>query len=358
VAKEAGHWALVYCHRDSRVDIEAAARGLERLHHPPRMRNAPMRAWALSRLGKQLKVQSPDVVHCYSIGDLWPLAFLLRRFAPISLLYTMEGEYRMFYRNWWLKTLIQRLDSLLLTHLEMKDNAWGHLGFHPRKMSYLGVGEEGENSRGMLAAPESDGEWRLLVSFGGHEEEHEFVIPLLAALRSINAQTKGPRFKLICHNERSWQQCLITNELKAAIAEFKCLDDVELVDGGNIGELQKRSHMWIELPSRSTLEDVSIRALMNHCPVILPRHAHSMELVRELGPVGHTYHPGDARELRDKIGKMAKDYAHYGESLEKAQEKLNELHGVGRYRRELLSTYERVFLRRLRLSSKRATSDI
>ena len=101
MAKEAGANVYLYCHKDSFLSEKAKSLGIDLVFHKGKFYTKFVQWHKLRALKKLIIDLKIDLIHCYNIKILWPIAFFIRRKHHISLVLTQGNEIQKFYRNFY-----------------------------------------------------------------------------------------------------------------------------------------------------------------------------------------------------------------------------------------------------------------
>lgn len=353
VANEQSMNAFLYCYKGSAIEERAIELGINTLHHHGKAFTKVFEWHKFRNIPQLLNQHNINFVHCYNIKILWPIAFFLRRYPGIPLVLTQRDEFKKFYKEFWYRPLISRLDQVLVPMTEMLENIKGHLGVPSKRIEFCGMGairfeDEQNNTQRFI---KEEGELIFATNFGGEEKNLDHLQPLLKALEVF--KKKGRAFKLILSSKKKWEDFLIYEHIQDEVRKCGLTENVQFSTVKRLGSIQKEVDIWIGLPKKEDLEDFCVTSLLNGTPVLFPRSAASMELLRELGKVGESYKGQDSRELRTKLDAMLKDLDFYCSNVKNSQKLLDSLYGKATYTAQFLSNYQRVIARRKRFVERR-----
>lgn len=355
IAREMGAKVIVYCYRDTVVDLWCQNYNLETYYAHGIVGNKISLYKTIKKIINFCKNKNVELIHCYKIEHLWPLAFFLRTDRVISLVFSLSHELQYFYRNIWHRPLIARIDHVFFTSQEMVDNITGHLGIPLRKIDYIGTGcSEKEESPKKPFSKERDA-FYLATNVLGTERKANFIDIILNALKiTIESGLISKKLYLVLASEKRWSHFIVANELRRKLTDMGLESHVIFVDSFSMGEVHKKIDLWIGQSRTEDIEDYCIEALLNRRPVIFPRTASSAEVIRQFGKVGETYKSEDGRELRHKILKVLENIESYQNALKKAIGKLSENFGPDTYNENLKHSYENLVARRERYLRKKS----
>lgn len=353
LAQAAGAQVYLYTYKSSVLAMRAQALGIECIFHQGKFVTKFHKWHKLRKLPKLLIEKNISVVHCYDIKVLWPLCFLMRRLPLVPLVFTLTTELKKYYRSFWYKPLVERVDQVLLPMAEMVDNVWGHLGIPPRKIDFVGLGLLPQKKKESDENPPfrfTDKRWYIGTNLNGIETNTQFLTTTFHAFRvMVEKGLDGKNYTFALCNERGWGNSVLTGELRRQVKDWGLEEHVAFVDQTDVAKHQLDVDLWLGLGRREELEDYAIQALLAGKPVCIPRTAFSMEVFRTYGFVGETYMRNDSREIRVKCETILRNLSTYEKSLHKSHQSLRETYGHGSYREGMVKIYKKLLSRRKRL---------
>lgn len=353
ISKDAGAHVYLYTYKDSVLATRAKEFGIECLYHQGKFVTQVFKWHKLRKLQSLILELKINVVHCYDIKILWPMCFFMRSMPLVPLVFTLTSELRKYFREFWYKPLSERVDQVLLPMSEMVENVWGHMGIPPRKIDFVGLG-----LNPYIVANEDDvppfrfdeNRWYIGTNLNGIETNTHFLDTVFHSFRVMTEKgLDGKNYTFALCNERPWNECVLTSELRRQVKDWGLEDHVAFVDETNVSRHQGYIDLWLGLTRREDLEDYAIQALLTGKPVCVPRTAFSMEVLRSFGVVGETYKRGDSREIREKCETILRNIDTYQKSLHKAHQSLSETYGEDFYRESMTKMYQKLLNRRRRL---------
>ncbi|OUR98614.1 hypothetical protein A9Q84_04145 [Halobacteriovorax marinus] len=353
IAKETGHNVFLYCLKDSIINLKAKERAIDCLYHSGGLSLNFLKWHRLNDFVQNLSKFDIRLVHCYDLSFLFPASFYLKRRIQIPLVFTFNHEIEKFYKRFWHKSLIRRIDQILLPIKEMADGVHGHLDVPIRKFEYTGLGvcEYLKKS----SEHKSSGSWFIGCAVGGHEKKIDFLRPIISAVNSLNIKgTLNKKVKLLIYSEKKWEKFLLHKPTKDLIKSLNGNDHIFLEYTDSLVESCLKVDAWVGLDVREPIEDLLLNSILNDTPSIAPRTYATMELFRKRGSLGETYKSGDAREMREKIEKIFKNYKFYCQTITDQKSELIAEFGIEFYKKQLLKAYEKILTKRERLASKRS----
>ncbi|WP_127718047.1 glycosyltransferase [Halobacteriovorax sp. HLS] len=352
ISREIGHNVFLYCLRDSIIHMKAKALGIDCLFHSAAISLNFFKWYRLNDFVNYLTKFDIRLVHCYDLKFLWPASFYLKRKHLVPLVFTFNHEIKKYYKKYWYKNLIQRIDQVFLPIKEMSDSVHDHMNIPLRKFEYTGIGVKSKE------CPESDqkstGSWFVGCAVGGHEVSSEFLEPIISAVNSINAKgTLTKKVKLIIYSEVSWSKFLIHKNVKKFINTIGATEHIFLETTDKLSSACFNVDAWVGLNVREPMEDLLLCSALNSRPFLAPRKYAIMEFFRKYGVLGEAYKTSDTRELRDKLERMLLNYERYTTNLVAQKEQLETEFGYEFYKNQLLMGYEKTITKRERLFRKK-----
>lgn len=352
VAKDAGAKVYLYTYRDSILHDRAKSCNIECLFHQGKFVTKVFKWHKLRNLKSLLIDLQVNIVHCYDIKILWPLCLYMRTMPLVPLVFTLSNDLRFYYRNFWYRPLVERVDQVLLPMSEMVENVWGHMGIPPRKIDFVGLGLEAVKKTDDERPPFrfTDERWYIGTNLNGIETNTHFLDTVFHSFRvMIEKGLEGKNYTFALCNERNWSECVLTNELRRQVKDWGLEEHVAFVDQRDVSLHQLDVDLWLGLTRREELEDYAVQALISGKPIVVPRSAFSMEILRTFGVVGETYMNGDSREIREKCETILRNYKTYEKNLHKSHQALMGSYGSTNYRESIIKIYEKLLNRRRRL---------
>lgn len=344
--REIGHNVFVYCLKDSFIDNECRKNGIDCLYHEGSEHVSFLQWYKLRKLRSYLKRLDINIVHCYELNYIWPLAFFLRNRNLTPLFFTLNHDVDKFYKQFWFKPLISRLDLVFLPVREMIESIHGHLDIPLRKIYFSGLGLKQVEFHSVKKKLDEN-VWNLACWINDHEVDEDELIVCLESLWALNMKSSVEK---ICHLHIYSNQALedrpLFQKLDEKIKEFKLENNIHIHKNASVYDIN--ADIWISYNSKIPMEDYSLVAMLKGIPAITPRNATTQELRRIHGGVTETYKAGDSRELRSLIEKVISDYPKYLKSCEKSGEELWLEHGEEGYKYNLFKIYEKHLNKRRR----------
>lgn len=353
IAHKAGAKVYLYTYKDSVLDERAKSEGLECHYHQGKFVTKVFKWHKLRKLKNLLAELQVNVVHCYDIKVLWPLCLYMRSMPLVPLVFTLSNDLKKYFRSFWYRPLVSRVDQVLLPMSELMENVWGHMGIPPRKIDFIGLGLETRKKSEEEPRPPfrfTDKRWYIGTNLNGIETNTHFLDTVFHSFRvMIEKGLDEKNYTFALCNERNWSECVLTDELRRQVKDWGLEEHVAFVDQRDVARHQLDIDLWLGLTRREELEDYAVQALLAGKPVCVPRTAFSMEVFRGYGVIGETYMSGDSREIREKCETILRNYDTYEKSLRKSHHALKKAYGQEAYEESLLKIYENLLNRRRRL---------
>lgn len=344
--KEIGHNIFLYCLKDSFLHRECKKAGIDCIFHSGTTKLRVWNWYKLNKLRGIIKRYDINIVHCYQLNFLWPLASYLRKRNLTALFFTINFEMKKFYKQFWYRPLIRRIDLIFIPFREMIESINAHMDVPIRKIYSSGLGVNKINFDQRYTFDEEN-LTHLSCWVNDHEVELDDLTVCLESLWSLNLDTTMPkRFKLHIFSNRKWKMNILYKPLKEKIAEYKLENYVEFHESNDIYDV--KSDIWISYTSKSPIEDYALLAILKGIPTAVPRNATTQELHRIYHGSLETYRQGDARELRAKVKEIVLRNKEYKQACFSARDELWNEHGIDGYKYNLFKLYEKHLNKRIR----------
>jgi len=352
-ASRSGAKVYLYTYKDSLLGNRAKLHDIECFYHQGKFATKFYKWHRLRKLRQLISDLNINLVHCYDIKTLWPLCYYLRSLSLVPLVFTLGRDIKDHHRNFWFRPLIERIDQVLLSSSEQVENVWGHMGIPPRKTDFIGFGlPVMDKSRERDKPPYRFSEDRFYIgtNLNGIETNTRFLDTVFHSFRvMIEKGLDGKNYTFALFNERAWNECVLTDQLRRQVKDWGLEEHVAFVGPSDIFSDQFDVDLWLGLVRRETLEDYAVSALLVAKPVVIPRTTCSMELFQKHGQVGETYLSGDSREIREKCELVLRNLSTYEKSLHQSFQGLAETYGAKRHEETLSKIYKKLLGRRRRL---------
>jgi len=347
--KEVGHNVFVYCLKDSYLDSECSKLGLNVIHHVGKRPMNVFKWHKLKTLRSFFKRIDVNIVHCYELNFLWPVAFFLRKKKLTPLFFTLTNEVTKFYHQFWYKPLLTRLDLIFIPVREMIDTVTTHMDIPQRKIYFSGLGLK--KIKKDLDKKELDSNvWNFSCWVNDHEESGKDLSACFEAIWAVNTSFKLKKIAhLHLYSSRKWQTNIITEKLNTQINKLGIEKFVHFHEDTNVQNIT--SDIWISYNSNTPLEDYTLISMLKGIPTIMPRNATTSEICRFYEGLNLTFKASDSRDLRAAMDKItAKISKGVGAELT-ARDELWIEHGEEGYKYNLYKIYEKHLNKRKRFYS-------
>jgi len=347
--KEIGHNVFLYCLKDSFLDINSKKHGVDCLYHEGSIHTNLLKWYKLRKLKSYIRKLDINIVHCYDLNFLWPLSYFLRNKHLTPLFFTLNHDISKFYKQFWYKTLISRLDLTFLPVREMAESIHGHLELPLRKVYFSGFGLKHVEFH-KVKKKLNESVWNLACWVNDHEKDGTDLSVCFEALWSLNMKKKESKpYHLHIYSNRKWEENILFEKLKQIICDYKLENYVHFHEASSIMDIN--ADIWISHNTKIPLEDYSLISILKGIPTLMPRNATTQELNRIYGNASTTYKIGDSRELRKCIESLGSGYDSYVEACNRAKDELWVEHGEDGYKYNLFKIYENHLNKRQRFYS-------
>lgn len=336
--KEIGHNVFLYCLKDSFLDINSKKHGVDCLYHDGKIHTTLFQWYKLRKLKSYINKLDINIVHCYDLNFLWPLAYFLRNKNLTPLFFTLNHDIDKFYKQFWYRTLISRLDLTFLPVREMAESIHGHLELPLRKVYFSGFGLKHVEFQ-KVKKKLNDSVWNLACWVNDHENSAEDLAVCFEALWALNMKKKESKpYYLHVYSNRNWNENILYDKLKKIVEEYKLEKYVFFHRASSIVDIN--ADVWVSHNTKVPLEDYSLISILKGIPTLMPRNATTQELNRIYGDASRTYKAGDSRELRKCIESLSSNYDLYVAACERAKDELWFEHGEDGYKYNIFKIYE------------------
>jgi len=366
-AKSQGHHVLLYCLKDSFLDMKAKASKVTCVYQQWSLRSGMTRLSNRKLIQREIKQRKINVIHCYSIKVTLGIASCLRRNHSVALMYTQTRSLPRSYKFFWHRSNVHRIDRVIINSNNLVDNIMRNLGVSLRKICLCGQGVEVSNISTekryrleQLLSTQHKSDYILATNIAIHESNFDKVKPLIQAVSCLNEV--GPKkYILLLLLEGDWEETLFSPSLKRYIKEIGAENDIYLyscdsssdVTSDRIASLQYLVDLWICLESGELIEDYTLSSLVVGVPVLVPRNGISMEMFEKFGLIGETFKLDDVREIRDKSLKILTNLGRYQQALQDIHGFLNDYLDMESCKSSVESLYLSVVASRKRLVERR-----
>lgn len=349
--KSIGHNVFVYLVKDSFLEVECKAHGISVIHHQGPIHMNLWSWYKLKRLRTFLKVAQINIIHCYELNYIWPLAFFTRKMNFIALFFTLTGEIQNSYHQIWYKPLLARLDLVLIPVREMVDSVNFKLSIPQRKINFSGLGLQKVEDFDRARDYSFDSKvWNFGCWINDHEENEKDLETCLEAIWAVNTSFQLKKLAhLHLYSTRVWETNVITEKIKAKIKKYELEKFVHFHNEQNINEIF--ADVWISYSTQTPLEDYTIVSMLKNIPTIMTRNPTTSEICRIYGSNFLTYKASDSRELRSAMKELTSKISKQIFASSAACQDLWLEHGEEGYKYNLFRNYEKHLNKRLRFYS-------
>lgn len=348
-----GGSAFILCHEKSLLDKEAEKEDLPRIYFSNDLSSWRFKLNFYFQIQHILQKQQVDIIHSYNYESLLPLGMILKSMPQIPMIFTFNEDIPWKKNTILDKYFISRTDSIFTFSPNIKELAAETFPVNPRKIHVTGAGIDFPPR---IIRSSHAGEKRKIVTFIPRTEDDlknlklfvESIPPLLYHL-----EQQGYKQQLIFTflTDISWYDHPIYDGLKRMILERQLEMHISFETRPLASASFQDCDIFVGLPLHELFSDQDLYALVTQTPVLLPRTSTRSHLVKQ-GKFGETYHPEDARELRDKMISILMNYPKYLEELNGVELELQDQHHFERYAEELYAHYEKLYSQRLRYTQK------
>ena len=359
-AREAGHEVILYCYRDSFLEIQAKKNDIECIFHQGKSSFRFFEMRKLFNLSLTINRGEFDLVHCYEAGLVWPISYFLKKKKLIPLFYTVTKRLKRSYHSFWYKMFKKRIDQIFTSSEYLIEQTSFDLSIPERKIHSLGLGiealsrEHDESKERFLERYgffDNEGIWIVAMFIPSHLEDASEIKPLLSAFKVILSKLESkPRFFLV--SQRDWTTNILYKDLYSLVVENGLESVVAFCYSNRMEGLFPFFDCWISYRQGESFEDWNIEALLNNCPVAFSRDECSVEFLNKYPIAGKTFRFGDSREMAFAVCSLFDNAAHHKVGLEEYCLSITRDHISTKYEKELIWYYHRVSERRRRRYSR------
>lgn len=346
-----GHSIFVYTIKDSFLDLECRKHGLNIIHHQGHHKTSFFKWYKLGKLREFIKSAEVNIIHCYDLNFLWPVSFFLRNKPLTALFFTLTGEIKNFYNQFWYRPLISRIDLVFIPVREMIESVIFNLDIPQRKINFSGLGLKKIDQNNVYPKMEFDSNvWNFACWINDHEECEKEIATCFEAIWSVNTSYQLKKLAhLHLYSTRKWDSNVITKKIKALVEKYKVQNYVHFHEHKNINDIE--ADIWISYNTKTPLEDYTIVSMLKEIPTIMARNATTSEICRVYGHKYQTYKANDSRELRSMMKFLTSKLASREPMPSPNSDELWLEHGEEGYKYNLFRNYEKHLNKRLRFYS-------
>lgn len=348
-----GGSSFILCHEKSLVDKEAEREDIPRLYFKNEIIGWRRKLNFYFQIQHILQKQQIDIIHSYNYDTLLPLGMILKGMLSIPLVFTFNESISWKKNNILDKWFISRTDSIFTFSANIKELAVEKFPVSPRRIHVTGVGIDFPSR--IIHSIHADEKRKIMTFIPRNEDDLKklrfFVDAIPPLLQQLNALGFHQRLIFTFLTDISWYNHPIYDRLKRMILERHLEMHISFETRPLASISFQDCDIFVGLPLPELFSDQDLYALVTQTPVLLPRTSTRQQLIKQ-GKFGETYHPGDGRELRDKLFKLLTNYPRYLEELTGIEIELRDQHHFEKYAEELYAHYEKLYTQRLRYAQK------
>jgi glycosyltransferase involved in cell wall biosynthesis len=343
--RDSGGSPSLFCIKGSPIDLIAEKLALPRLFYRGKKVNRFFDVTYYIDLKNVLKENEFEIVHFYGTEYARQICFLLRSLPNIPLIFTcnqtLESKMDRFWDHW----LMRRIDSVLTFCEQVNDFLPDYFPVAHRKFLEVGAGVE---SFKLNKDPNTTNPFEMLTVISDPYERIDLKT-LLHALDSLRKLL--PTIKLRIVTEFKWDLIDPEGKILLWVLELGLSDWISLAEQVSLSEELKSAQLLVGLNSKEPISVIEIMANFYNLPVVAPRTAARRDYVHKFSGLMETYLAQDARELKDKILKIQKNYAWHNGRIAEYRSSLVQAHGIDSYLERLWALYVRLYAKRARFVS-------
>lgn len=349
-----GGGAFILCREKSLIDQEAEKEAIPRLYFRDDLDLWRGKFNFYFLIQHIMQKKQVDIVHTYNHQTLFPLGVILRSITHIPLIYTFNERLPRSKKRLLERFFVSRTDSVLTFSVNTVEFAKESLPIAERKIKVTGAGIDFPN---LTKRTGDKGDKRKIGLFISRTEVNlEYLKMFIESIYPILFQLEAQKFKaqviFTFMTDISWYNHPLFDNLKRMILERQLEMNIAFETRPLKAQSFVDCDLYIGLPEKELCVDEDYYALATQTPILVPRTASRQPLVRQ-GKFGETYHPDDARELKDKVLKILLNADRYQMELQGVETQIEAAHHFEQYTEDLYSHYEKLFSQRMRYSQKK-----
>ncbi|MBL7664902.1 MAG: glycosyltransferase [Bacteriovoracaceae bacterium] len=309
-------------------------------------------------LKKIIKENAIDIVHCYGFNFVAMTCMVMGRYKQIPLFVTLNKPVEQYFKNYFYKYLFKRIDAIITLDAFSRELVSSFLPLSQKRMHSFGMGLELYQVHPPSTAA------RSVVKIGCYVpqtvSDKAYFIPLFNAIRILLTE-EGPKrilekMEIFLFTDINWAVSHINNELRWLIKDFGLEDYIRLDNGLKLLGSRPQFDILLGLESNEIIYDYEIWSLMHNIPILVPRTSAREHLLSQNEFMGESYMANDARELKNKLGKIIGRLTKYHEDLRACSGAIREEHSLERYSENIFALYEKAKQQRKRLFNPEKTA--
>lgn len=353
--RELGGTPVLFCIKDSFVDLKANELGIKRIFSKRRSINSWFDFSFYFYLKDLIRKNNINIVHCYHIEYASTLSLALGPFPDIPLIFSINRLMRERNKGFFKKLLFSRIDLLLTINRTIRYSLEDCLPMKSKKIHALGTGLRFDEN---FSAKTLEDHWRFLCYVPAHTTNIEHLVTLLNSLHPLENSLREftmpvKKFKLFLAGNFEWEHFPLYNDLVEMVEDKGLKDIVELIQVDDVVKSLNEYHLSISIDAEENTSDYEILASSRLIPILVPRSSGRSDLLENFPGIGESYLPRDAREVKDKCLKILVNKAFYDQNLLYQRPKIIEAHGQQYYRLRAKTLYENLVEVRRRLVQHR-----
>lgn len=333
----------LYCIKGSTLDSKAEALDLPRILFS-KSGNKKKRSLALSMDLRKTLMDDWDIVHCYHLNSLWPLAFFLFSKPRISLFLSLNQFFEESFSVRFFSWMLNRVDSIFTFTDCSAQRVVSFFEVPERKVKVTGIGIMSSSHKNCSDIERESGANRV-VTFLNDESEINNLKVLCSVLNSLSNQS-GEKFLLKVYTFKPIKDFYEYLDLKKSLNLNKEATSVEFSESEVISGPLSFGDCFVSLSFFEPITDLEMESLLSGVPVVFPRTAARQEVIKEYELNSSTYFSQDGRALREAISSSLKDKL-------LVSTKLAQVHGDEAYISCIHNSYEVSVKKRIRFDQMR-----
>lgn len=343
---------VLLCYKNTQIDFEAEREDITRMYIKRKKINPHINLNFITKLRGLIKENRFDIIHCYQLGHLWPLALLMKSNLKIPLIFTFNQNINTIYHNNFSRWLLRRVDTIFTLSVEIQDFVKDVFYIAPGKIKNIGCG---------LDLVKKDHEHQKKFHLGcvidniNELRRLKYIVKVFRLLKSHSGENISDLEFSIFLGPRIYQK----DEAKKVLTDI----DYEFYEGDiMLYSLESKRHelknldLLIGIAFDEPINDYELISLINEIPVLFPRTAMRQSLMQRFANIGESYFEGDVREAKTKITKIVEGYPKYQKALRSYSEEIHATHGVEVYADKLRASYEGHYAKRRRFANIKSSS--
>lgn len=346
IFKSLGGFPILLCIKDSYLDQKARTLGIERIYLKRKKVNSFFDMGFYFLLKDLVKRHNVNLIHCYLFDMINTLTLGLGPFPDIPLIFTINKQLKERHKGVVKKILMSRVDSIVTVNKTLRNGLEDCLPLKSRKIHVLGAGIHFEERPHQINTSEQK---KLLCYIPKHTINLESILTLFNALHIMG----DSNFRVTLVTERDWGDFVILPDVMKEAVRLDIQSKIDFKNSTSILDEIFTHDLFIGLDNEEYVSDIEYQSVGHGTPVLLSRNAARSDMLESFPGIGESYHPNDARELKDKCLKILGNLELYHHALEKHHEAIKERNGDFHYRQRMKTLYAGLVEVRRRLIGNR-----